>query len=87
MDFRLLQADHVGLMLLDNGFKLMGTGSQAVDIKRDKFHSRRQIAVGNVAGMLAENEEEWLWDWAAVLAWKGGNAFIKANIAPMPLLR
>jgi hypothetical protein len=37
--------------------------------------------------MLAENEEEWLWDWAAVLAWKWGNAFIKANIAHMPLLR
>ena len=46
VDFRLLQANHVGLMLLDNRFQLMGTGTQAVDIKRDKFHSRRQIAVG-----------------------------------------
>ncbi len=33
--------DHIGLVFFDNRFKLMGTGAQAVDIKRDKFHSHR----------------------------------------------
>jgi hypothetical protein len=46
MDFRLLQTNDVRLMLLDDRFQLMRSGSQAVDIKRDKFHSRRQSAEG-----------------------------------------
>jgi hypothetical protein len=33
VNFCLLQANHVGLMLLDNGFQLVRTGAQAVDIK------------------------------------------------------
>ena len=49
----LLQADNIGLMLLNNGFQLMRTGAQAVDIKRDKFHSRCQCKV-NSAWMVAE---------------------------------
>ena len=40
MNFCLLQANHIRLVLFDDGFKLMRSGAQAVDIKRDKFHSR-----------------------------------------------
>lgn len=49
----LLQADHIWLMLLNDSFKLMRAGTQAVDIKRDKFHSRCQCKV-NSARMVAE---------------------------------
>ena len=40
MNFCLLQANHIRLVLFDDGFKLVRSGAQAVDIKRDKFHSR-----------------------------------------------
>ncbi len=40
-------------MLFNDSFKLMGRGAQAVDIKRDKFHSRCQCKV-NSAWMVAE---------------------------------
>ncbi|MNI60541.1 hypothetical protein D3C73_1157660 [compost metagenome] len=44
VDFCLLQADHIRLVFFDNGCQLMRTGTQAVDIKRDKFHSRCHFA-------------------------------------------
>ena len=53
VNFCLLQADHIWLMLLNNRFKLVRAGTQAVDIKRDKFHSRCQCKV-NSARMVAE---------------------------------
>jgi hypothetical protein len=53
VDLGLLQADHIWLMLLNDSFKLMRAGTQAVDIKRDKFHSRCQCKV-NSARMVAE---------------------------------
>ncbi len=43
MDFRLLQPDHIGLVLFDDCLKLVGSGAQAVDIERDKFHSRSHL--------------------------------------------
>ncbi len=36
----LLQADHIGLVLVDDGLQLMQTGAQAVDIERDDLHVR-----------------------------------------------
>jgi hypothetical protein len=50
MDFSFLQADNIGLMLLNNCLKLMRTGAQAVDIKRDEFHKSLPWLLFNVAG-------------------------------------
>ncbi len=40
MDFSFLQADNVRLMLFHQRGKLMRAGAQAIDVKRDEFHSR-----------------------------------------------
>lgn len=37
VNFCLLQADHVRLVLVDDGLQLMRTGAQAVDIKETNF--------------------------------------------------
>ena len=40
MDLDFLQADHIGLVLVDDGLQLVQTGAQAVDIERDDLHVR-----------------------------------------------
>jgi hypothetical protein len=46
-------------MLINDGLQLMRTGAQAVDIKRDKFHSRCQCKV-NSARMVSESARKGL---------------------------
>ncbi len=36
----LLQADHIRLMLVDDGLQLVQAGAQAIDIERDDLHVR-----------------------------------------------
>ncbi|STJ85966.1 Uncharacterised protein [Escherichia coli] len=54
MNFCLLQANHIRLVLFDDGFKLVRSGAQAVDIKRDKFHSPLPFIQIKSAWMVAE---------------------------------
>ena len=44
VNFGFLETDNIGLMFIDDGGQLMGAGTQAVDIKRDEFHSRCHCA-------------------------------------------
>ncbi len=44
MHFGFLQANHVWLVLLNDGGKLMRTGAQPIDIKRNKFHCADQMS-------------------------------------------
>ena len=44
VNFGFLQANHVRLVFFDDGGQLVWAGTQAVDIKRDEFHSRCHCA-------------------------------------------